>query len=70
MKDLVMKYEGKSGIVPDTIVSFNSEPDRVKGIGALFRSEYQYEGLEKNKFRICQAQKQLLDSKNIKYSIH
>lgn len=56
--------------IPDSIVSFASESDRVEGIGTLFKSEYQYEGLDKNKFRICQAQMKLLDNKNIKYSIH
>jgi hypothetical protein len=64
-----MKWS-RNGTIPDTVVSFNSEPDRVEGIGTLFKSDFQYEGLDKNKFRVCQEQMKLLDSKNIKYHVH
>jgi hypothetical protein len=52
------------------IVSFNTESDRVKGIGTLFKSQYKFEGLEKNKFRVCEEQIKLFENKNIKYSKH
>ena len=50
------------------IVSFATEQDRVKGIGTLMRSEYKFDGLDKNKFRVCEEQIKLFDNKNIKYS--
>ncbi len=52
------------------IVSFDSESDRVKGVGTLFKSPYKFEGLEKNKFRVCQEQIEMFEDKNIKYSTH
>jgi hypothetical protein len=52
------------------IVSFDSGPDRVKGVGTLFKFPYKFEGLEKNKFRVCQEQIKTFEDKNIKYSKH
>ena len=50
-------------------IRFQGEGNREKGIGILFRSEYSYDGLDKNLFRVSESTLKLLDNADVGYEI-
>ncbi len=52
-------------------ISFISEQDRVKGIGALFKSHYSHISLGRNEYSVGKdvINSKMFENKNIKYKI-
>jgi hypothetical protein len=51
------------------IISFNTEQDRIKGIGSLFRSNFRFDGKGKNRFLVSKEHCKMLNEKDINYNI-